>query len=133
MRLSLAAMFAELVLPVAWEVKEGGVLCLDVCLGLAGLCFLVSVVTDNYSQVDKLWSITPWLYVWLLVAVCGVKNQRLMLMAIASLVWGMRLTLNFARRGGYVWPKVWEGEVRVIVDIAVFSAVAAATVRRLPP
>jgi steroid 5-alpha reductase family enzyme len=104
-------MLVDHVLPAAWAVVPAGVLCLDVCLALALGCFLVSVVTDNYSQVDKLWSITPWLYVWLLVANGGLENQRLMLMAIASLVWGMRLTLNFARRGGYVWPKVWEGEV----------------------
>lgn len=30
-------------------------------------------------------------------------------MCIVSTVWGARLTANFARRGGYVWPP-WDGE-----------------------
>ncbi len=30
-------------------------------------------------------------------------------MAILASVWGVRLTYNFSRRGGYSWP-VWEGE-----------------------
>lgn len=30
-------------------------------------------------------------------------------MAILVNLWGIRLTLNFARKGGYSW-KFWEGE-----------------------
>ena len=72
------------------------------------LAFLVSTVTDNYSQVDKLWSIMPIAYVWI-VAVESHFAPRILLMAILVTIWGLRLTFNFARRGGYS-IKVWEGE-----------------------
>lgn len=77
--------------------------------GIAALlCFLVSAITDNYSQVDKLWSIMPIIYAW---TACAMLNfePRLLLMAILVSVWGLRLTANFARRGGYRWP-IWRGE-----------------------
>lgn len=32
----------------------------DLCTFFVVLCFVASVMTENYSQVDKLWSITPW-------------------------------------------------------------------------
>ena len=37
-----------------------------VYLVFAVLCFVVSSLTDNYSQVDKLWSIMPVVYAWLI-------------------------------------------------------------------
>ena len=72
------------------------------------LCFLVSSITDNYSQVDKLWSIMPIPYLWIL-ADYSDYNHRVVLMAILVTVWGVRLTLNFARRGGYSF-RFWIGE-----------------------
>lgn len=72
------------------------------------LCFLVSVITDNYSQVDKLWSVIPVPYVWI-VAWHGAFEPRLVLMAVLVTVWAIRLTYNFGRRGGYSW-KFWTGE-----------------------
>lgn len=77
-------------------------------LAVASLCFIISHLTNNYSQVDKLWSILPIVYVWI---VC-VKSQfepRILVMSILVSMWGLRLTYNFARRGGYQW-KFWEGE-----------------------
>ena len=50
------------------------------------------------------WSITPFIYTWILVC-----DTRTLLMAVISTVWGSRLTWNFARRGGYTWPP-WEGD-----------------------
>jgi steroid 5-alpha reductase family enzyme len=38
-----------------------------------------------------------------------VDPFRLVLMAAVSAVWGLRLTYNFYRRGGYGWPP-WSGE-----------------------
>tara|TARA_B100001063_G_scaffold207991_1_gene204188 strand:+ start:2450 stop:3379 length:930 start_codon:yes stop_codon:yes gene_type:complete len=72
------------------------------------LCFLVSTITDNYSQVDKLWSIMPIPYLWIL-ADYSDYNNRMVLMALLVTVWGVRLSLNFARRGGYS-IKFWTGE-----------------------
>jgi len=78
------------------------------CAFYVMLCWLVSVVANNYSQVDKLWSIVPFAYVWVF-AWYSQWNSRLLVMAIVSSVWGARLTYNFARRGGYSW-KFWSGE-----------------------
>ena len=70
--------------------------------------FTVGQLTENYSQVDKLWSIVPVVYVWYM-AYLGQWNDRMLIMAILVTLWGVRLTYNFARRGAYSW-KFWEGE-----------------------
>lgn len=74
----------------------------------ATLCFVVSSITKNYSQVDKLWSIIPIVYVWIATVKAGFE-PRLILMASLTTIWGIRLTYNFNRRGGYTL-KFWEGE-----------------------
>ncbi|MBT3871292.1 MAG: DUF1295 domain-containing protein [Flavobacteriaceae bacterium] len=74
----------------------------------AGLCFIVSSATKNYSQVDKLWSIIPIPYVWI-IAYNTDFEPRIVLMAFLVSIWAVRLTYNFARRGGYSW-KIWTGE-----------------------
>jgi steroid 5-alpha reductase family enzyme len=74
----------------------------------AGLCFVVSTLTNNYSQVDKLWSIIPVPYVWI-VAYFSDFEPRIVLMSVLVTIWAARLTYNFARRGGYSW-KFWTGE-----------------------
>jgi steroid 5-alpha reductase family enzyme len=75
-------------------------------LGLA--CFAVSELSRNYSQVDKIWSLAPIAYAWF-VALESDWNQRLVLMAFLVTLWGLRLTYNFARRGGYHWL-FWKGD-----------------------
>ena len=74
----------------------------------AGICFIVSSATKNYSQVDKLWSIIPIPYVWV-IAYNTDFEPRIVLMAFLVSIWAVRLTYNFARRGGYSW-KIWTGE-----------------------
>ena len=39
-----------------------------IMLTVALVCFLVSEITRNYSQVDKLWSLIPIVYGWITVA-----------------------------------------------------------------
>ncbi len=78
-----------------------------VYVAAALLCFVVSTLSRNYSQVDKLWSLIPIVYVWM-VAVHSGFEARLVLMAILVTAWGLRLTYNFSRRGGYSW-KFWTG------------------------
>ena len=68
----------------------------------AGLCFILSSATKNYSQVDKLWSIIPIPYVWI-NAYNANFEPRIVLMAFLVSIWAVRLTYNFARRGGYSW------------------------------
>lgn len=81
---------------------------LYVYLIAALLCFIISSLTDNYSQVDKLWSLVPIPYVWI-VAHHSDYEPRLVVMASLVTVWAARLTFNFARRGGYS-IKFWTGE-----------------------
>lgn len=71
------------------------------CAGFAVACQVVSMLTREHSWVDRLWSITPILYVgWFAISVDRV-DPRLMLMAALVAAWGVRLTYNFARKGGY--------------------------------
>ena len=71
-------------------------------------CFIISQLSGNYSQVDKIWSIIPVVYIWI-IAFKGGFNDRLLIMAVVSTIWGARLTYNFARRGGYNMVP-WKGE-----------------------
>ncbi len=79
-----------------------------VYLAAALLCFVVSSLSKNYSQVDKLWSIMPIPYTWIVAFDSGLE-PRLVLMAILVTAWGLRLSYNFSRRGGYS-IKFWTGE-----------------------
>ena len=71
--------------------------------------------TSDPSIVDRLWSILPWLYVWHFYF--SAPSPRLLLMAVLSTVWGVRLTANFALKGGfsggedYRWAEIrsWPG------------------------
>ncbi|MBL7827841.1 MAG: DUF1295 domain-containing protein [Saprospiraceae bacterium] len=83
-------------------------LLIKIMLGVGLTCFLVSELTRNYSQVDKLWSLVPIVYVWI-VAYHSEFSDRLVLMATLVTIWAMRLTYNFSRRGGYHWIP-WKGE-----------------------
>ena len=75
-----------------------------VCLVIAGaitLCtWVASLITREYSWVDRIWSIAPIIYVWVFAAAGGF-TPRLLLMAVLVTLWGIRLTFNFARKGGY--------------------------------
>lgn len=79
-----------------------------IMLGFAAACFVLSELTRNCSQFDKLWSILPIGYTWYF-AVASDYSPRLVVMAALATLWGVRLTFNFARRGGYSW-KFWAGE-----------------------
>jgi steroid 5-alpha reductase family enzyme len=71
---------------------------------LAAVCFLtwlVSVITKEYSWVDRIWSIIPIVYVWVFAYGAEFTNPRINLIAVLVTLWGARLTFNFARKGGY--------------------------------
>ena len=70
-------------------------------------CFVVGELSGNNSQVDKIWSILPFVYCWI-IAAHGGMHPRLVVMAILATLWGCRLTFNFARKGAYRL-KFWEG------------------------
>lgn len=75
---------------------------------VAGVCFLIGELTGNVSQVDKIWSIVPIFYAFKVFMDSGY-HPRLGLMFILVLIWGVRLTYNFSRRGAYHWIP-WKGE-----------------------
>lgn len=69
--------------------------------GFSALCWVLSLLTREYSWVDRLWSITPPLYAIHFAAYASFGDARLNLMAALVVLWGVRLTFNFARKGGY--------------------------------
>ena len=64
-------------------------------------CWILSLITHDTSQVDRMWSIAPPIYLWIFAAGAGLSDARLALMAVLATLWGVRLTFNFARKGGY--------------------------------
>lgn len=78
-----------------------------VMLVFALLSFVVSELTRNYSQVDKLWSLMPIIYS--AIAASHEPSPRVIIMLLMTIVWGIRLSYNFSRKGGYnIIP--WRGE-----------------------
>jgi len=94
--------------PVTLSQKEVLTDLVTVYLAAAILCFLISTISGNHSQVDKLWSLIPIAYVWMVAFHSGFES-RLLLMALLVTAWGFRLTYNFSRRGGYS-VRFWTGE-----------------------
>ena len=79
-----------------------------ICGGSALYCFVIGELTLNNSQMDKLWSLLPIAYTWV-IAAKGNMNPRLVIIALLVTLWGIRLTMNFARKGAYSL-KFWSGE-----------------------
>ena len=72
------------------------------------LCFVVGELTQNFSQVDKTWSIMPIIY-GIVTLYAFPDSPRIWLMTILVTFWGLRLSYNFYRKGGY--HKIpWKGE-----------------------
>lgn len=81
---------------------------LIVCGASIAYCFIVGELAQNFSQMDKLWSILPIAYAWI-VAIRNGCDLRTLVYALIVTVWGVRLTVNFARKGAYRL-KFWTGE-----------------------
>lgn len=63
--------------------------------------WIASLVTGDTSQVDRLWSIVPAIYMWVFFLSAHQSRSRLLILALLITAWGVRLTFNFARKGGY--------------------------------
>jgi steroid 5-alpha reductase family enzyme len=78
---------------------------IDAVLWVAGVAcafaWIASLITGDTSWVDRLWSILPEIYVWVFAARAHFGDARLDTMAVLATLWGLRLTYNFARKGGY--------------------------------
>ncbi|KAF9099572.1 hypothetical protein BGX23_001214 [Mortierella sp. AD031] len=79
---------------------------------VAFVCWFQSMATGNHSWVDKLWSIVPVIYAihfatrdmfyWPKGADFAY-SPRIYIAAFLILLWGIRLTYNFYRKGGYAF------------------------------
>ena len=112
--LGICVILALLILSLLWgEASLSGQqistlkLLLTVCGCSIVYCFGVGELTHNYSQMDKLWSLLPIAYAWI-IAIRGGLGMRLTVYALIVTAWGIRLTINFARKGAYRL-KFWEG------------------------
>ena len=74
---------------------------LEVCLALALLAWVVSLFTGEVAWIDRLWSLCPPLYCLIVAFAAGFQDARVTLMTVLVVLWGARLTFNFARKGGY--------------------------------
>lgn len=77
---------------------------LAISLFLSPFFLFFANVNQNWSQIDRVWSILPTLYnahwaIWAHLA--GLSTARLDLRLFVSVVWSSRLTFNYWRRGGY--------------------------------
>ena len=77
---------------------------LDLCIVLAAAIWLLSVISREVSWVDRAWSICPAIYCLMVAYVVGFDSARVNLMTVLVVLWSVRLTFNFARKGGY-----WKG------------------------
>ncbi len=75
--------------------------CLWIFAGVCAATWLLSVLTREYSWVDRIWSIVPVAYLAVFAGYAGFRDARLDTMLVLVALWGARLTFNFARKGGY--------------------------------
>jgi steroid 5-alpha reductase family enzyme len=67
-------------------------------------CWVLQVATQFFSYVDMLWSVLPVIFALMQLPYSTLDyalDARALLQAALILLWGTRLTLNFARKGGY--------------------------------
>lgn len=75
-------------------------------LALGTLCFVLTKVTSEMSWVDRIWSLLPILYqahyIYHQSHCRGIEiSDRQWLVLSFTSAWGIRLTYNFYRKGGY--------------------------------
>lgn len=106
---------------------------LSIAIGACAFAWIASLITHEHSWVDRLWSILPVVYLWVFAAFAGLQDPRLDLMAVLVTLWGVRLTFNFARKGGYTgtedyrWAilrtrmKPWQFEIFNLLFIVIYQ------------
>lgn len=77
---------------------------LGLCLALSAFFLVFSELNRNWSQVDRFWSILPAVYnvhfaVW--ARMSGLRTESLDTIAAITVIWSVRLTFNYWRKGGY--------------------------------
>lgn len=74
---------------------------LDLCLIVAVLMWLYSVIRRDYSGIDRAWQICPPVYCLMVAFAAGFQTARVNLMTALVIVWGGRLVYNHYRKGGF--------------------------------
>ena len=78
---------------------------ISISLIIALYVFISSNLTGDYSYIDRLWSFLPVMYSWGFTVSTALKTQsfpmRGAMLTILITAWGLRLTYNFHRKGGY--------------------------------
>lgn len=98
----------KLLISELYDFPQTLVSALFVSLLLSMVCCVLGQWTDRYSWVDKIWSLAPVLYAWHFTlrsaALWNVDiNPRTIIASSFITAWGLRLTYNFYRKGGYRW------------------------------
>ena len=88
---------------------------LIICVISATYCFIAGELSRNNSQMDKLWSVLPIAYVWIIAAM-GEFRWRLIIIAIIVTLWGARLTYNFAKKRR-IFHQILEWRGRLSLDL----------------
>lgn len=75
-------------------------------LALGTFVYILSIITTEYSWIDRVWSLLPILFqahILLYQQQCDniPVSLRQWIMFGLTLLWGLRLTYNFWRKGGY--------------------------------
>lgn len=104
------------------------------CVVLAIACWKLSTIFREYSWVDRIWSLAPPAYAVWFAASAPAPGARAWIMAGLAVLWGVRLTHNYARKGGYApggedyrWEVIrgrmpgWAFEVFNVVFICAFQ------------
>ncbi len=91
--------------PSEWKALHTLIIIVSIAIAYS---FIAGELTNNNSQVDKLWSLLPIAYAWV-VAAYGDFTPRLAVMSLLVSLWGLRLTVNFAMKGASNW-RFWAGE-----------------------
>lgn len=100
-------------------------LCVTLLLFFQAFSYVVGFMTGWWSIVDRIWSISPALYVVVFYAF-HPENATLTAMALLASLWSLRLTLNFARKGGF-------GEISPATEDYRWSIVREWMSTNLPP
>ena len=75
--------------------------CLAIYVGVCFAVVLLSAASREYSWTDRIWSVVPAVYVGIFAGSAGFADTRLDVVFALVVLWGLRLTFNFARKGGY--------------------------------
>jgi steroid 5-alpha reductase family enzyme len=75
--------------------------CVWIFVGVCAAVWVTSLITYEHSWVDRIWSIIPIAYFAVFAGFAHFRDARLDVMLGLVVLWGARLTFNFARKGGY--------------------------------